>query len=50
MKAHSPTSRASRLPRFMRRGQTMVLGAVALLVLALIVFITFNVTFNDPGT
>ncbi len=30
--------------RLARRGQTMILGAVALLVLALITFITFNVT------
>jgi len=35
---------SSRLRRPARRGQTMVLGVVALLVLALIVFITFNVT------
>jgi hypothetical protein len=41
----SPSSRASRPPRSLRRrGQTMILGAVAMLVLALIVFITFNVT------
>jgi hypothetical protein len=42
----SPTANTG--PRFLRaprsRGQTMILGAVALLVLALVVFITFNVT------
>ncbi|HLK99522.1 MAG TPA: pilus assembly protein TadG-related protein [Myxococcaceae bacterium] len=37
-----PTARAPR--SFKRRGQTMILGVVALLVLALIVFVTFNVT------
>ena len=38
-------SQAAKKPRpFQRRGQTMILGVVSLLVLALIVFITFNVT------
>ncbi|HEX8699938.1 MAG TPA: hypothetical protein VF815_13930 [Myxococcaceae bacterium] len=40
----SPAAR--RLRAFQRRGQTMVLGVVSLLVLALIVFITFNVTVS----
>jgi hypothetical protein len=39
------SSQAARKPRrFQRRGQTMILGVVALLTLALIVFVTFNVT------
>jgi hypothetical protein len=38
------TSRAAGKRRLQRRGQTMILGVVALLVLALIVFVTFNVT------
>ncbi len=41
----SPSSQAARKPRaFRRRGQTMILGVVSLIVLALIVFVTFNVT------